>query len=191
MGYFYPPPIIPCSLMREDGDSRFFYLFFFFFFFRGDRRKENHLLGKSNLITIDVTHMQRHTHKGMESHQCICTNAQRNSINASAHSCNYSPFYVYVQVRNYTHHCIYGVNVCLYWYPSVITLYSYIHTHTQTFMYVFASMRVCLWSRRAELALSLLLSVTEANHRLNRASGDMSLILYIENGTHTHECKLP
>lgn len=145
------------------------------------------MLGKSNLITIYVTHMQRHTHKGMESHQCICSNTQRKSINASAHSCSYSPFCVYVQVRNYMHIIVFMVCMCAYIVSkSHYFIFTYTHALLCMCLQVYVCGCVCVFDQGEQLTLSLLLSVTKANQRLNTASGDISLILYIERDTHTY-----
>lgn len=66
------------------------------------------------------------------------------------------------------HFVSYSVTVYMHQqtYPNVISLYLCMHMH-------FVCVTLII---RAELALSLLLSVTETNHRLNGASGDMGLI---------------
>lgn len=83
---------------------------------------------------------------------------------------------------------------CIHVWVCVLVLVS--KCHDFIFIYEHALLCVCLWSRRAELALSLLLSVTGANHGLNRASGDMFDFIYRKTHTHiyhshTHTHKLP
>lgn len=108
-GLFLSSPLIPWLWWSGEGTQDFVNLFFFFW---GDRRRKNHLLGKSNHITTDVSHVQTHintytrthTHKGIGSY----AQTQRNSINANAYHYSCSPFCVNTCIYhfNYARVCV-------------------------------------------------------------------------------------